>query len=101
MKKLFSLLIVSLVSTSLFAQTASWKVDPMHSQLSFSTTHLGISDVDGLFKKFDATATGSAADFSDAVFTLWAAVNNCNFHSASPYSAMDKRPMIFCAVSSV
>jgi hypothetical protein len=32
MKKLFSLLIVSLFSGSLFAQTASWKVDPMHSQ---------------------------------------------------------------------
>lgn len=76
MKKLFSLLIVSLVSTSLFAQTASWKVDPMHSQLSFSTTHLGISDVDGLFKKFDATATGSAADFSDAVFELTADVSS-------------------------
>lgn len=74
MKKLFSLLIVSLLSTSLFAQTASWKADPMHSQLSFSTTHLGISDVDGLFKKFDATATGSAADFSDAVFSLTADV---------------------------
>ena len=74
MKKLFSLLIVSLLSTSLFAQSASWKADPMHSQLSFSTTHLGISDVDGLFKKFDATATGSAADFSDAVFSLTADV---------------------------
>ena len=76
MKKLFSLLMFSFLSASVFAQTSSWKVDPMHSQLSFSTTHLGISDVDGLFKKFEATATGSAADFSDAVFELSADVSS-------------------------
>ena len=68
----------SFLSASVFAQTSSWKVDPMHSQLSFSTTHLGISDVDGLFKKFEATATGSAADFSDAVFELSADVASIN-----------------------
>jgi polyisoprenoid-binding protein YceI len=78
MKKSFSLLFVTLLSASLFAQTTSWKSDPMHSQLSFSITHLGISDVDGLFKKFDATATGSAADFSDAVFSLTADVASIN-----------------------
>jgi len=78
MKKLFSLLMFSFLSVSVFAQTSSWKVDPMHSQLSFSTTHLGISDVDGLFKKFEATATGSAADFSDAVFELSADVASIN-----------------------
>jgi len=78
MKKLFSLLMFSFLSASVFAQTSSWKVDPMHSQLSFSTTHLGISDVDGLFKKFEATATGSAADFSDAVFELSADVSSIN-----------------------
>jgi polyisoprenoid-binding protein YceI len=76
MKKILSLLMISLVGTGLYAQTSSWKSDPMHSQLSFSTTHLGISDVDGLFKKFDATATGSSADFSDAVFELTADVSS-------------------------
>jgi polyisoprenoid-binding protein YceI len=69
MKKLFSLIIVALVSTSLFAQT-KWNSDPMHSKLTFSVTHMGISDVDGLFNKFQATATAAKADFSDAVFEL-------------------------------
>ena len=69
MKKLFSLLIIALIGTTAFAQT-TWKADPMHSKLAFSVTHLGISDVSGLFKIFDAKATANKADFSDAVFEL-------------------------------
>ena len=69
MKKLFSLLIAAFISASLFAQT-TWNADPMHSKLTFSITHMGISDIDGLFNKFSASATTSKADFSDAVFEL-------------------------------
>ena len=39
-------------------------------KLTFSITHLGISDVAGLFKTFDVTITTTKADFSDAVFEL-------------------------------
>lgn len=77
MKKLFSLMIVAFVSTSLFAQT-KWNSDPMHSKLTFSVTHMGISDVDGLFNKFQATATAAKADFSDAVFELSVEVPSIN-----------------------
>ncbi len=77
MKKLFSLLIVALFSTGLFAQT-TWNADPMHSKLTFSVTHMGISSVDGLFNKFNASATNSKADFSDAVFELSAEVASIN-----------------------
>ncbi len=77
MKKLFSLLIVAFLSTSLFAQT-KWNSDPMHSKLTFSVTHMGISDVDGLFNKFQATATADEADFSDAVFELSVEVPSIN-----------------------
>jgi polyisoprenoid-binding protein YceI len=77
MKKLFSLLIVAFLSTSLFAQT-TWNADPMHSKLTFSVTHMGISDVDGLFNKFQATATTNKADFSDAVFELSVEVPSIN-----------------------
>lgn len=68
-KQLFSLLIIVLFSTTLFAQT-TWKSDPMHSKLTFSTVHLGISDVAGLFKTFDVTITAEQPDFSDAAFNL-------------------------------
>jgi polyisoprenoid-binding protein YceI len=77
MKKLFSLLIVAFLSASLFAQT-KWNADPMHSKLTFSITHMGISDVDGLFNKFTASATASKADFSDAVFELSVDVPSIN-----------------------
>ena len=77
MKKLLSFLIVALLSTPIFAQT-TWKADPMHSKLTFSTTHLGISDVAGLFKNFDVTATANQENFSDAVFTLSADMGSVN-----------------------
>ena len=77
MKKLFSLLLVAFLSASLFAQT-KWNADPMHSKLSFSIAHMGISDVDGLFNKFTASATSDKADFSDAVFELSVEVPSIN-----------------------
>ncbi len=77
MKKLFSLLIVAFLSASLFAQT-TWNADPMHSKLTFSVTHMGISDVDGLFNKFQASAITNKADFSDAVFELSVEVPSIN-----------------------
>lgn len=77
MKKLFSLLVVAFLSAPLFAQT-KWNADPMHSKLTFSVTHMGISDVDGLFNKFTASATTTKADFSDAVFELSVNVPSIN-----------------------
>jgi polyisoprenoid-binding protein YceI len=76
-KKLLSCLVVALLCTQVFAQTA-WKSDPWHSKLTFSVTHLGISDVAGLFKTFDVTITTSKTDFSDAVFELSADVATIN-----------------------
>lgn len=77
MKKLLSFLVVALLSTQVFAQN-TWKVDPYHAKLTFSVTHLGISDVAGLFKKFDVTITTGKADFSDAVFELSTDVASIN-----------------------
>ncbi len=69
-KKLFSLFTaLFIISTSLYAQ-ATWKVDPAHAKVTFSTVHNTISDVQGLFNSFDATITANEPDFSDAVFEL-------------------------------
>lgn len=74
MKKL-SLSIVALLFTVItFAQ--KWNVDKAHSKLGFTVTHLMVSEVDGSFKKFDASITSSKEDFSDAVFELSADVNS-------------------------
>ena len=70
-------MIVALFSTALFAQT-TWNADPMHSKLTFSITHLGISSIDGLFNKFNVSATTNKSDFSDAVFELSVDVPSIN-----------------------
>lgn len=77
MKKWLTLLALVIVTTAGFAQ-GTWNVDPMHAKLTFTTTHLGISDVAGLFKKFDVTVKTNKPDFSDAVFELTVDVNSIN-----------------------
>lgn len=57
-------------------KSAVWTVDNTHARLGFSVTHLMVSEVEGSFKKFDATVTASADDFSDAVVKLTADVNS-------------------------
>lgn len=65
MKKAFLVMALLVFSNYLFAQ---WTVDKGHSKTTFTVTHHGISEVDGYFKKFDATLTASKDDLSDAIF---------------------------------
>ncbi|MET3115487.1 polyisoprenoid-binding protein YceI [Pedobacter sp. CG_S7] len=74
---ILALTVSTVLTQSTVAQT-TWNADPMHSKLTFSITHLGISDVDGMFTKFDASATTNKPDFSDAVFELAADVTSIN-----------------------
>lgn len=64
--------IISLFAlVSCFAVSAQkWSLDKAHSKLTFTVTHLLLSEVDGVFKSFDASVTSSKEDFSDAVFEL-------------------------------
>lgn len=66
-----------LLQSAAFAQT-TWKNDKAHSKLTFTVTHLMVSDVDGLFKNFDVTIQASKPDFSDAVFSLTAEAASIN-----------------------
>jgi polyisoprenoid-binding protein YceI len=77
MKKFFILLTVTALSTAAFAQS-TWKVDKAHSRLTFTITHLAVSDVDGSFKDFDVTITAVKPDFSDAKFDLVAKTASVN-----------------------
>ncbi|MFZ9943114.1 MAG: YceI family protein [Bacteroidia bacterium] len=66
MKK--AILILSLMAStlSLSAQNNKWNVDFAHSQVSFTVTHLVISEVTGYFKEFNSNVLSDKADFSDA-----------------------------------
>ncbi|HET8886581.1 MAG TPA: YceI family protein [Salinimicrobium sp.] len=69
MKKVLSFVLLSFVATITYAQS-TWNVDKAHSQVSFGITHMGISEIEGLFRDFDATIVASEEDFSDAVFNV-------------------------------
>lgn len=69
MKKVFSFVLFALLSTSIFAQT-TWTADKAHSQVSFAIDHLGISEVEGLFRDFEATIIASEEDFSNAKYNV-------------------------------
>jgi polyisoprenoid-binding protein YceI len=69
MKKVAIILSVFFLATA-FTTVAVWKNDKAHSQLAFTITHLGVSDVSGTFNDFDVEVKTSKPDFSDAEFTL-------------------------------
>ena len=73
MKKLTVILSAFIVFAS-FATVDTWKNDKPHSQLAFTVTHLGVSDVSGTFNDFEVTVTSTKPDFSDAVFEMKADV---------------------------
>jgi len=70
MKKVLFLM-AFIFAINLNAQT-NWKLDPVHAKMTFTVTHMTISEVDGVFRDFDAAITASKEDFSDAVFEVTA-----------------------------
>jgi len=43
-----------------------WQVDPIHSNVKFTVTHMVVSEVEGVFRKFEGIIEQSKPDFSDA-----------------------------------
>ena len=74
MKKITILLSILIISFSTFSQ--KWNADKAHSKVGFTVTHLMLSEVDGNFKKFDASVVSEKEDFSDAIFEFTADVNS-------------------------
>lgn len=62
-----ALLATATVLLTAFTTLDIWNSDPAHSEVGFSITHLGISDVSGTFNDFKATINSKKEDFSDAV----------------------------------
>jgi polyisoprenoid-binding protein YceI len=78
MKKIILVALVAVFSQLSVSAQTTWKSDKAHSKLTFGVTHLGISEVTGLFKSFEATITSSKPDFSDGTFALTADVASIN-----------------------
>jgi len=78
MKKIVTVLAAALfMQTAVFAQS-TWKADKAHSHVTFTITHLAVSDVDGTFKDFDASIVAAKPDFSDAKFSFSANTASVN-----------------------
>jgi polyisoprenoid-binding protein YceI len=54
----------------------TFKIDPFHSEVTFKVKHMMISNVTGMFTKFDAEMTTEKDDFSDAQISFEADVNS-------------------------
>lgn len=66
MKKLNTLLVVLILAAgTAFAQN-NWSIDKNHSKIAFVVKHMGISEVEGNFKDFDATVVAKSEDFNGA-----------------------------------
>jgi polyisoprenoid-binding protein YceI len=55
---------------------ATYKIDAMHSEITFKVKHLMITNVTGSFQQFDATLEAAADDFSDAKISFEAAIDS-------------------------
>lgn len=78
MKKTILLLVAAALSMETNAQTTRWDIDPTHSQVTFSATHLLITEVTGNFKQYSGNVLSDKADFSDAKVDFSIKVNSIN-----------------------
>lgn len=79
MKKLFTTAAASLLLMSATFAQVKWKVDPSHSKLGFSVTHMMVAETEGKFKVFDGTATSKTEmDFTNADINFTADASSIN-----------------------
>lgn len=77
-KTLYTLVAVAIAGLSFTTpQTpVTWKLDPVHSSINFSATHMVVSEVTGSFKKFDGVITSKDDNFTDTQVEFTIDVNS-------------------------
>lgn len=78
MKKTIFITATLALLCSFAIQDKKWIQDKMHSQLNFSATHFGISQVEGRFQTFSITMKSEKEDFSDAQIEMSAEIKSIN-----------------------
>ncbi len=77
MKKFLSLLSLILFYGQLSLAQVTWHVDPAHSYVHFSINHLGISMVDGQFRKLEGTVLSKTdQEFNESTINFTIDVNS-------------------------
>lgn len=77
MKKLILSLTAGLLFTGAMAQT-KWSVDPSHSNVKFSVTHMVVSEVEGSFRGFEGALIAPTADFNKSTIEFTVNVASIN-----------------------
>jgi len=78
MKKLISTLCLATLFIGANAQNTNWNIDPTHTNVKFSVTHLMVTEVDGNFKTFDGKVVAPTPDFNNASVEFSVDVNSIN-----------------------
>ena len=73
----YFVLLLTIIYSSVFAQT-KWTVDPVHSNIGFSISHLTISEVSGSFDTYTIEVTTDDGDFTNSQITFTGDVNSIN-----------------------
>jgi polyisoprenoid-binding protein YceI len=77
MKRAFLIAAIALtIAVPAFAQSATWQLDPNHSNAQFTVRHLGISNVQGEFTKVTGTVQLDEADSTKSVVNVTIDVNS-------------------------
>jgi polyisoprenoid-binding protein YceI len=58
------------------SSSTKWSIDSAHSEIGFKVKHLMISNIRGMFKKFDASIYTTDKDFKTAEIDLWIDVSS-------------------------
>ncbi len=69
---------VVLLASFIINEVANWSLDGAHSRLGFSITHMGITDINGEFSKFDVKISTPNADFNGATIEMTAEAKSIN-----------------------
>lgn len=80
MKKIILSLLATVIGLASSAQT-KWSVDPTHSNVKFSVSHMVISEVEGSFSGFEGTLDAPGADFNNSSINFSVNVGSINTNS--------------------
>lgn len=76
MKKLTYIFLAIIFSITAASSQTTWKIDPAHSNVEFTVTHLIISEVTGRFTEFEVMLTQTKDDFTGSSIDATINVNS-------------------------
>jgi len=80
--KTINFILAFFIVLSVSAQDSKWDFDKSHSKVTFSVSHMMISEIEGNFSKYSGTVLSDKSDFSDASVDFTIDVSSINTEDA-------------------